>query len=105
VTDPVSRPEFENALEGIRRELHTMSEHIGSDLAQIRAALATLLDVRAHEGREVGEIKTRVEYTEKSLDGLHQARRQDRNNRWMLTVGVAVALLGHLLNLLKGSKP
>ena len=37
----MTRPEFENALEGLRRELKAMGEHLGSDLAEIRAQTNT----------------------------------------------------------------
>lgn len=103
-TEPITRPEFTNALEGLRRELQAMGEHIGGDLGLIRAQLTSLLEVHQMEGREVGELKVRVEQNGKDIDGLYESRRQDRNNRWGLYVAIAVALLGHLLNILKGAK-
>ena len=97
-TEPVSRPEFENALEGIRRELQAMGEHIGSDLAQIRAQLTSLLDVHHQEGREVGELAVKVEHVEEGLAEIREAHQQAKNNRWLIIAGVLVALVGHLIN-------
>lgn len=103
--EPVTRPEFETALEGLRREIQAMGEHLGSDLAQIRGQLSSLLDGRAKEGREVGELATRVKRAEDDINAIHAARREERSQRWILTVGIIVALLGHILPwLTKGVK-
>ena len=106
MSEPVTRPEFENALEGIRREISAMGEHIAGDLAQIRAQLTSLLDVHRHEGREVGELTVRVEHAEKDLEALHSAHREGKNTNRILVGGVLAALAGHLITwILKGVKP
>ena len=105
MTEPVSRPEFENALEGLRRELKSMGEHIGSDLAEIRAQLALLLNTHHQEGREMGEITVRVDHLEESINALHEAHREAKSTRWVLVGGVLAALAGHLITwILKGGK-
>lgn len=83
-----------------------MGEHIGSDLAQIRAQLQSLLDVHHKEGREVGELTVRVDHVEESINALHAAHREAKGNRWILVGGVLAALAGHLITwILKGVKP
>ena len=82
-----------------------MGEHIGSDLAQIRAQLTSLLDVHRQEGREVGELTVRVEHAEKDLEALHSAHREGKNTNRVLVGGVLAALAGHLITwFLKGGK-
>ena len=106
MSEPVTRPEFENALEGLRRELKAMGEHLGSDLAEIRAQLALLLTTHHEEGREMGEITVRVDHLEESIDALHQAHREAKTNRLLLAGGVLAALAGHLFTwIFKGVKP
>ena len=103
--EPITRPEFENALEGIRRELKAMGEHIGGDLAQIRAQLTSLLDVHHQEAREVGELTVRVEHAEKDLASLHGAHRDSKNANRVLAGAVLASLAGHLFTwFLKGAK-
>ena len=99
MSEPVTRPEFDNALEGIRREISAMGAHIGSDLAEIRAQLSLLLATHHEEGREMGEITTRV-------DALEKAHAESRTTLRVLVGGVLTALAGHLITwILKGFKP
>jgi len=104
-TEPISRPEFENAFEGVRREIQAMGEHIAGDLGLIRAQLQSLLDTHFREAGEVAEIKVRVKHAEDDLNRLHEVRRAEKasqkNNLWLLYIGVAVAIVGHFLHLLK----
>ena len=104
--DPISRSEFENAIDGLRGEIRTMGEHLASDLTLIRQQLTSLLDTHYKEAREVGELTVRVEHTEEDLNRLHEARRLEqetrradkaanRNSLWILWAGVAAALAGH----------
>lgn len=92
--DPITRPEFESALESLRREIASMGEHLGSDLSEIRSQLTKLLNDHQKDGREIGQLTVRVEYLEKARD-------TEKGQRWALVVGLAVSLLGHLLTILR----
>ena len=106
MSEPISRAEFENAIEGLQGTIRTMGEHLASDLGLIRQQLTSLLDTHYKEAREVGELTIRVEHTEEDLNRLYEARRNEqevrrqdkaanRNSLWMLWAGVAAALAGH----------
>jgi hypothetical protein len=105
LSEPITRPEFDNALTGLRREIQAMGEHIGSDLAQIRAQLTALLDTHHKEGREVGELTVRVEHNEQDIQALHSAHREAKNANRVMVGAVLTSLAGHLITwFLKGGK-
>lgn len=85
-------------MDGIRRELATMNQHIAGDLGDLKRAVEAVLLVHHEEIKTAAEIRTRLEFAEKDLQGLHESKRQAKSERWVLLVGVALALLGHLLS-------
>lgn len=89
----VSRPEFDGAVESIRRELQTMGENLGRQLAQIQKQLTDMSRTNSEESRKVAALEVRVE-------GLEEWKEGELSTKRALTVGLLVSLAAHAFQIL-----
>jgi predicted nucleic acid-binding Zn-ribbon protein len=59
--DFVRRPELDQALEGIRRELSGLAKAQAETRDEMNEKLDKILDAKVQEARQMGELKTQVE--------------------------------------------
>ena len=82
----IPRPEFNAAVDSIRREIHAMGEHLGKQLAIISSQLS---EMRKETGK-VAVLEVRVE-------SLEEKDRSKQSMNRTLAVGLIISLVGHLL--------
>lgn len=90
MTDDVSRPEFDGAIESLRREIRAMGESVGRDLQRVSRQLEDLVGARAEEARLIGQLTSDVENLKEWKMGAVASIR-------MLQVGLIVTVAGAIL--------
>lgn len=85
-SEPVMRPEFNGAIESIRREIQQMNSNLDHHLRSISSSLEKLRE----ETGKVAVLEARV-------DALEEKDRAKASTMRALWVTVAASMLGHLM--------
>lgn len=91
MTDDVTRPEFDGAIESIRREIRAMSDTMTRDLQRLTKQVEEFMNARVVEAKALGEIQADVRNLQDWRAGATTSIRT-------LQVGLVIAVLAALLD-------